>query len=76
MAHEIKTHPDHPHSMEERVQRRLRPSAGDVGDRPQVTTGNSPNRTITTLHHGGAVRKHGEVNSGEGDIHGHKRGVV
>jgi hypothetical protein len=50
MAH-IKTSPDHPSSMAQRIADRLKPSAGkDSGD-VQVTQGNSPNRTITTVHH-------------------------
>jgi hypothetical protein len=51
MPHEIKTSRDHPASMAERVNRRLRPSAGEGSGDVQVTRGNSPNRTITTIHH-------------------------
>ena len=71
---EIKLHRDHPASMSERINNRLKPSAGaDAGD-VQVTRGSSPNRTITTIHHRASTRQHGEVNRGEGSITGERRG--
>jgi hypothetical protein len=71
---EIKTHRDHPASMAERINNRLKPSAGaDAGD-VQVTRGSSPNRTITTIHHRASTRQHGEVNRGEPGVDGKLRG--
>jgi hypothetical protein len=73
---EIKTHPDHPRSMEERVRNRLKPSAEPQRSpgAPQVTLGSGPTRTVTTIHHSANTRQHGEDNPGEGDIYGNKRG--
>jgi hypothetical protein len=72
---EVKTHPDHPHSMEERVRRRLHPSAEPQRrDGAQVTVGSGPNRTVTTIHHSSNARQHGEVNRGEPGIDGKMRG--
>jgi hypothetical protein len=61
-------------SMEQRIADRLKPSCGDAD--VQVTHGSGPTRTVTAIHHGGTARQHGSGNPGEGDIHGHKRGVV
>jgi len=73
---EIKTHRDHPSSMEERVRNRLKPSAEpERGAGPQVTVGSGPNRTITTIHNSANTRKHGEDVHGV-DIHGNRRTVV
>jgi hypothetical protein len=74
---EVKTHRDHPASMEQRIRDRLKPSAEPQrGAGPQVTLGSGPTRTVTTIHHAANTRQHGEVNSGEPDIQGVKRGVV
>jgi hypothetical protein len=47
----IKTSPDHPASMAQRVADRLKPSAGKGSRDVQVTKGSSPTRTVTTIHH-------------------------
>jgi hypothetical protein len=74
---EIKTHRDHPSSMEQRIRDRLKPSAEPQrGDGAQVTLGSGPTRAVTTIHPNGNTRQHGEVHQGEGDINGNKRGVV
>jgi hypothetical protein len=62
--------------MAQRVADRLKPSAGAGAGDVQVTHGNSPNRTVTTIHHSGSAKQHGEVQKGEGSIGGGKRGVV
>jgi hypothetical protein len=73
---EVKTHPQHPSSMEERIRNRLKPSAEpERGNGPQVTVGSGPNRTITTVHPSANTRQHGDGVPGV-DIHGNKRGVV
>jgi hypothetical protein len=54
-----------------RVRSRLKPSAEPQrGDGDQVTVGNSPNRTITTVHKSGNMRQHGDVRPGEGKVGG------
>jgi hypothetical protein len=73
---EIKTHRDHPRSMKERISNRLKPSAGAGAGDEQVTTGNSPNRVVTTVHHSGGAKRQGEPNKGEGDIDGNRRDFV
>jgi hypothetical protein len=40
-----------------------------------VQKGNSPERTFTNIHHT-RNQQYGEGHPGEGDIRGHKRGVV
>jgi hypothetical protein len=55
---EVKTSPDHPSSMEARINNRLKPSAGAGAGDEQVTRGSSPNRTITTIHQKG-TKQHG-----------------
>ena len=51
----------------ERIRNRLRPSAEPQrGDGAQVKLGDSPNRTITTVHPRGNMRQHGDVRQGEG----------
>jgi hypothetical protein len=47
---EIRTSRDHPASMAERVNKRLRNSGGDHAD-VTVQRGNSPNRTFTNIHY-------------------------
>jgi hypothetical protein len=49
---EIKTSRDHPASMAERVNKRLRNSGEGANPDVTVTPGSSPNRTITNIHHG------------------------
>jgi hypothetical protein len=60
---------------EERVRNRLKTSAEPQRGpgSHQVTVGNSPNRTVTTVHPSGNTRQHGEDRSGI-DIHGNTRG--
>jgi hypothetical protein len=72
---ELKTHPDHPTSMEERIRNRLRPSNDTANAESVTTVGHSPTRTITSIHHS-RVHTHGKPSPGEGDISGGKRGVV
>jgi hypothetical protein len=50
---EIKTHRDHPRSMEDRIRNRLKSSAEPQRSpgAPQVTLGSGPTRTVTTIHH-------------------------
>jgi hypothetical protein len=74
---EIRTHRDHPHSMEERIRNRLKPSAEPQrGSGAQVTVGSGPNRTITTIHNTANTRQHGSGNPGEPSITGKRRDVV
>jgi hypothetical protein len=49
---EVKTSPDHPASMAERVNKRLRNSGEGANPDVTVTRGSSPNRTMTNIHHG------------------------
>jgi hypothetical protein len=58
MAVQVRTHPDHPASMSQRISDRLKPSAGAGAGDEQVTKGSSPNRTITTIHRPGSARQH------------------
>jgi hypothetical protein len=52
---EVRTHPDHPASMAERVKKRLEHSGGGPGRAAEtVTVGSGPNRTITAVHSKGA----------------------
>jgi hypothetical protein len=51
---EVHTHPQHPASMEQRIADRLKPSAGAGAGDIQITSGNSPNRVVHTIHHCGA----------------------
>jgi hypothetical protein len=70
---EIKTHRDHPRSMEERINRRLRNSGGEEAD--SITkTGDSARRTFHNIHNPGSARQHGEDNKGEPGIDGRMRG--
>jgi hypothetical protein len=72
---EVKTHPDHPASMEQRVRNRLK-NSGDTDHADHVVqTGNSSNRVFTNIHNSRA-QQYGSGNPGEGDINGGKRGVV
>jgi hypothetical protein len=72
---EIKTHPHHPASMSERIERRLRNSGGEEAD--SITkTGTGAQRVYSNLHSPGSARKHGSSNEGEPGVDGRKRGVV
>ena len=70
---EIKTHRDHPASMEERVRRRYKNSGGEEAD---FTTkvGEGPNRLFHNQHHKGNVMQRGEDNRGEPGVDGKMRG--
>jgi len=58
-----------------RIRHRLRPS-NDTAHADSVTTvGNSPNRTVTSVHNSRNL-SYGPDNVGEGDVRGHKRTVV
>jgi hypothetical protein len=77
MAQEVKYDRSH-HSgatPEARIANRLRNSGGEEADHI-VQKGSGPTRTFTNIHNPGAARRHGEVDPGEGDIQGVKRGVV
>ena len=69
---EVKTHRDHPASMEERVQNR-RGNSGDAKHADYVVTGDKG--TITNIHNT-RNQKYGEGHPGEGSVIGTKRGVV
>jgi hypothetical protein len=47
----IKTSPDHPSSMAERVSKRLRPSCDTKNADVFVQKGTGPTRTATAIHH-------------------------
>jgi len=72
---EVKTHRDHPASMEERVRRRL-DNSGDTKHADHVVqTGHSPNRVFTNIHNSRA-QQYGGPNKGEPGIDGRPRTVV
>jgi len=72
---EIKTHRDHPASMDERIRRRLDTSAEPQrGSGAQVKPGDGPTRVVTTIHNSANTRTHGETNKGEPGIDGRMRG--
>jgi hypothetical protein len=50
MAH-IKTSPDHPASMAERISKRLQPSCDKEHADVFVVKGTGPTRTATAIHH-------------------------
>ena len=70
---EIKTHRDHPASMEQRIKDRLKNSGGKEAD---FTTkvGEGPTRLFHNSHHKGNVLQRGPDNKGEGDINNRPRG--
>jgi hypothetical protein len=70
---EVKTHPDHPASMEQRITNRLRNSGDTQHADVVVQKGSSPNRTFTNIHHS-RVHTQGETNKGEPGIDGRMRG--
>jgi len=62
---------------EERIRNRLKTSAEPQrGSGAEVKLGDGSTRVVTTIHPSANTRQHGDVNPGEGDIHGNKRGVV
>jgi hypothetical protein len=63
-----------PKSDAQRVQDRLKPSAGmpDTAT-TQVTTGAGPTRTVTTVHRGSQQSLHGQPDHGGPNIVGGKR---
>jgi hypothetical protein len=63
---EVRTNPQHPSSMAQRVADRLKPSAGAGAGDEQCTTGKSPTRTVTTIHHPGSARQHPSKADGPG----------
>jgi hypothetical protein len=72
---EVKLHRDHPQSMEERINRRLRNSGDAANSDHVVQKGTGPTRTYTNIDNS-RNHTHGAVNEGSPDIHGNKRGVV
>jgi hypothetical protein len=75
MAVEVKTCSEHPASMQERINKRLRNSGGEEAD--SITkTGTGAQRVFHNLHNPGSARQHGSDNPGEPGIDGRKRGVV
>jgi len=71
---EIKTHRDHPSSMEERIRNRGKNSGGEEGYTVH-TGGDAPNRVFHNVHEKGNVQQRGGDNKGEGNIYGEPRGV-
>jgi hypothetical protein len=67
---EIKTHRDHPASMEERLHRRER-NSGDVKHADAVVKGD---KDMTTNIHRTRNQSYGEDHPGEGDINNRPRG--
>ena len=72
---EIKTHRDHPASMEQRVRNRLKNSGGEEAD-STTQLGSGPTRAFTNIHNPGSARRHGSPNQGEGSIDNKPRGQV
>jgi hypothetical protein len=75
MAVEVKTCSEHPASMQERINKRLRNSGGEEAD-TIVKTGTGAQRVFHNIHNPGSARQHGADNKGEGDINNKPRGVV
>jgi hypothetical protein len=56
---DVKTSKDHPSSMAERINKRLR-NSGETGEADTVTkTGEGPQRVFHNLHNPGSARQHG-----------------
>jgi hypothetical protein len=70
---EIKTHRDHPASMEQRIRARLKNSGGEEGYTVH-TGGDAMNRVFHNVHEKGNVQQRGSDNKGEGDINNRPRG--
>jgi len=60
---------------EARIAIRFKNTGDTANAEHSVVHGTGPTRTHTNIHHS-RVHEHGKPNAGEGDIHGHKRGVV
>ena len=69
---EIKTHRDHPASMEERIRRRYRNSGEEADSTTKV--GEGPNRLFHNQHNKGNVMQRGADHPGEPGIDGKMRG--
>jgi hypothetical protein len=72
---EIKTHRDHPSSMEERISKRLRNSGDPTAD-VVTKNGDGPTRVFHNISHSGPAKKHSEVDRGDLGIDGRKRDTV
>ena len=72
---EVKTCSEHPSSMAERIEKRLRPSNDAAHADVVKQVGHSPTKTVTSIHHSRNLT-YGEGNAGEGDVDGNKRGTV
>jgi hypothetical protein len=70
---EIKTHRDHPSSMEERVRRRYKNSGGEESD-STTKVGEGPNRLFHNQHNKGNVMQRSKDNKGEPGVDGKMRG--
>jgi hypothetical protein len=72
---EVKYRQDHHAGAtpEARIANRLKNSGGDGADHHAVH-GTGPTRAHTNIHHSGSAKRHGDVNRGEGDVHGRPRG--
>jgi hypothetical protein len=70
---EVKTHRDHPASMEQRIRDRLKNSGGQEAD---FTTqvGSGPTRLFHNSHNSANMRQHGPDGKGERGIDGKARG--
>jgi len=62
-------------SAEETINRRMRNSGGEEADKT-IKTGEGVRRVYHNIHLSGHQAQHGADNKGEGDIHGHARGVA
>jgi hypothetical protein len=69
---EIKTHRDHPRSMEERIAKRER-NSGDTAHADVVRKSNAQGSNYENIHHS-RVTSYGEDNKGEPGIDGKMRG--
>jgi hypothetical protein len=74
---EVKYRQDHPAGAtpEARIAHRLRNSGDTAHADVSVVHGEGPTRTHTNIHHTRNT-DYGKGNPGEGDVDGHKRGVV
>jgi len=77
MACEVKYNTSH-HAganADARIKHRLRPSNDTANADSVTTTGHSPTRAVTSVHHS-RNQQYGEGHPGEGSISGHKRTTV
>jgi len=72
---EVKTHPAHPHSMEQRIANRLKNSGDAAHADHSVVHGTGPTRTHTNLHYSRNT-DYGKPDDSGRDVDGDKRGVV